>query len=249
MFINRFTVLSRIAKNKDGTKKISKQQLELDALKVCDHKAIEDKDIWENNEAKLRFRKFPWGHWFMGGMWILGTFWMIYEMYHHLFTNAHFNNVKQYGALSFTFILGVLFVSKGKIKTTVFDKRCGTLTIKKKNICCFKRQLTTYRLKEIMDVKAVYRGYKSGGVDTQEYSIIIMFEKPPGYDSDTDDSYYSSSDDEFESDKAKMRAREDRDYLINKTFGTEETEMTAKGPVRRKNATVDCSDSSDHELE
>ena len=76
-----------------------------------------------------------------------------------------------------------------------------------------------------------------------------MFEKPTGYDSDTDDSYYSSSDDEFESEKAKMRAREDRDYLINKTFGTEETEMTATGPVRRKKANADRSDSSDHELE
>ena len=166
MFVNRFTVLSRIAKNKDGTKKKSKQQLEIEALKAGDQKDIEDKDIWENNEVKLRFRKFPWGHWIMGVIWMLGTIWMIYEMYEHLFTFAHYNNVKQYGALSFTFVLGALFIYKGKIKTTVFDKRCGTLTIKKRNICCLKRQITTYKLKEIEDVKAVYRGYKSGGVDT-----------------------------------------------------------------------------------
>ena len=163
-------------------------------------------------------------------MWMLGTIWMIYEMYEHLFTFAHYNNLKQYGALSFTFVMGILFVYKGKIKTTVFDKRCGTLTIKKRNICCRKRQITTYKLKDIENVKAVYRGYKSGGVDTQEYSIIVEFEKPPGYDSDTDDSYYSSSDDEFESEKAKMRAREDRDYLINKTFDTHQTEMTETKP-------------------
>jgi hypothetical protein len=54
-----------------------------------------------------------------------------------------------------------------------------------------------------------------------------------------------------------MRAREDRDYLINKTFGTEETEMTTttkkeEGPVRRRKADVDedeVEDNSDRELE
>ena len=63
-------------------------------------------------------------------------------------------------------IMSLVFIYKGKIKTTIFDKRCGTLTVKKRNVCCRKRQITTYNLKEIEDVRAVYRGYKSGGVDT-----------------------------------------------------------------------------------
>lgn len=63
-------------------------------------------------------------------------------------------------------VLGLFFLWKGKIKHTIFDKRAGTMTIKKRNVFCNKRTITTYRLKDISDVKAVYRGYKAGSVDT-----------------------------------------------------------------------------------
>ena len=102
----------------------------------------------------------------MGFMWVLGTILVIYEMHENLLHFKHHELLKQYTIMAFTMIMGLVFVYKGKIKTTVFDKRTKTLTIKKRNICCRKRQIITYRLNEIDDVRAVYRGYKSGSVDT-----------------------------------------------------------------------------------
>ena len=65
----------------------------------------------------------------------------------------------------------------GNIKTIIFDKKEGTLTVKKRSTFCNKRKIVTYWLKDITDVRAVMRGYKSGSVDTQSYSIIIEFHR------------------------------------------------------------------------
>ena len=78
--------------------------------------------------------------------------------------------------LLFCLFMGFLFIYKGKIRSVVFDKMQGTLTIKKRNLCCDKRSITTYPIKDITDVKAVYRGYKAGSVNTMMYSIIVEFE-------------------------------------------------------------------------
>jgi len=74
-------------------------------------------------------------------------------------------------------VLGILFLYKGKVKSTIFDKTAGTLTIKKRNTCCDKRSITTYRLEDIDDIRAVHRGYKTGGVDTEKFSILVLFKK------------------------------------------------------------------------
>jgi len=115
--------------------------------------------------------------WIVGLLWILGAAWVIYALKEHLFVFKKHKILKEYSMLTFCVGLGLLFVYKGKIKTTVFDRRCGTLTIKKRNIFCDRRSIMTYKLKDISRVRAVYRGYKSGGVDTQSYSIIIEFDK------------------------------------------------------------------------
>lgn len=74
-------------------------------------------------------------------------------------------------------IMGIFFLYKGKIRHTILDKKAGTLTIKKRNTFCDKRSIVTYKLKDISDVRAVYRGYKQGTVDTQIYSCIIEMER------------------------------------------------------------------------
>ena len=109
----------------------------------------------------------------MGLMWILGTFWIIYETYEHIFLFKSHKELYQYCLLTFTFVVGFIFLYSGKVRSTIFDKNQGTLTIKKRNIFCDKRQIITYKLKDITDVRAVYRGYKSGTIDTQEYMIIV----------------------------------------------------------------------------
>jgi hypothetical protein len=96
--------------------------------------------------------------------------------------------------------MGILFIYKGKIRSVVFDKNYGTLTVKKRNLFCDKRSIVTYSLKDITDVKAVYRGFKSGSVNTMMYSIIIEFECNRWEDDpDTDEaeSYHSTSEEDY----------------------------------------------------
>ena len=175
MFASKFAVMQRVSKAK-GTRQ-EREKRELDWMKVQRLDTIYDKDIWENNRYKLRFRKFPWGHWFMGTMWVLGTLWIIYELWHTLSRRSMWENKRDLVLLLICLVLGILFLYKGKVKSTIFDKTAGTLTIKKRNTCCDKRSITTYRLEDIDDIRAVHRGYKTGGVDTQKFSILVLFKK------------------------------------------------------------------------
>ena len=84
MILNRVTVLSRLAKQRDKPTRRKSEEM-IDLLKVSRHEIIEDKDIWENNKHRLRFRKFPWPFWVVGALWILGACYLIYAMYEHLF--------------------------------------------------------------------------------------------------------------------------------------------------------------------
>ena len=79
MLLNRITVLSRLTSKDKKPKRRESEELVLNLEAGNLHK-IEDKDIWENNKFKLRFRKFPWPHWIMGSMWILGIIWIMYEV-------------------------------------------------------------------------------------------------------------------------------------------------------------------------
>ena len=67
--------------------------------------------------------------------------------------------------------------------------------MKKRNIFCDKRSIYTYRLRDITDVRAVHRGYKSGGIDTETYKIIVEFERNRYEDSDEQESFSSSDSD------------------------------------------------------
>ena len=88
--------------------------------------------------------------------------------------------------LAFCLFMGILFIYKGKIRTVVFDKVEGTFTVKKRNTFCDKRSIVTYRLEDITDVRAVQRGYRSGGIDTETYKIIVEFESNRFEDSDAE---------------------------------------------------------------
>ena len=220
MIFSRFSVLSRIAKNKGSKPKKNKDLQELELLKYSNQDQIQDKDIWENNKCKLRFRKFPWAMWIIGFMWILGAAWVVYCTHKHLFHFKKHKILKEYSMLLACFVMGFLFMYKGKMKTTVFDRESGTLTIKKRNIFCDKRSISTYKLADITNIRAVYRGYKQGGVDTQTYSIIIEFDKfrdVSDVDTSDADSYQSTSEEELEREKEQLRSRQSRDEFINRT--------------------------------
>ena len=79
----------------------------------------------------------------------------------------------------------------------------------------------TYRLRDISDVKAVYRGYKTGSVDTRTYMIIVYFDKNSFRNSsmiDGDESFESSSDDQFEKEKDELRKKDLRDSMQRVAF-------------------------------
>lgn len=123
MFFSRFTVLSRLAKHSNKSKpKRRRSDQELELLKLSPQQHIQDKDIWENNKTKLRFRKFPWPAWIMGSLWVLGALWCVYALHEHLFKFKKHKVLKEYSLLTFCFIIGFAFLYKAKIRTTVFDK-------------------------------------------------------------------------------------------------------------------------------
>lgn len=143
MELNKLNPLSRLAKNK-----------------VVDYKGS-----WDKSKKILKFRKFPWPHWIMGFLWMFGTVWLIWEIGYDKLQFKEYAILKEYTALAFCFIMGLLFCYKGKVRTVVFDKKEGTLTLRKKNTFCDRRALVTYQLRDIRDARAVHRNYKSGGVN------------------------------------------------------------------------------------
>ena len=118
----------------------------MEKLKDMPLKELNDKDVWENSKTKLRFRKYPWVHWIVGGCWLLGVAWVLYELRPTFSRLRGINLVKQWALLAFAIFMGVVFLYTGKIRTTVFDREAGTLTIKKRNTCCDRRSIATYKL-------------------------------------------------------------------------------------------------------
>ena len=186
--------MSRIAKARDKPKRRKSEEI-VELLKVSRQDEIEDGDVWENNKVKLRFRKFPWVFWIMGLIWILCSSFLIYALIEDLKIFKSHKIFKEYAGLAFCMSMGILFLYKGKIRTIVLDKQEGTFTVKKRNIFCDKRSIYTYRLRDITDVRAVHRGYKSGGIDTETYKIIVEFERNRYEDSDEKESFSSSDSD------------------------------------------------------
>lgn len=222
MFASRVAVMRTV--NRLGSKdkpKRRKSEEEIELLKYCNIKHITDRDIYENSDQKLRFRKFPSGHWFMGSVWIGLTIWVLWEIHKDDFHFKHHKLLKEYSILASCLILGICFIYKGKMKHTIFDNRTRTLTIKKRNLCCDRRSMVTYKFEDITDVRAVHRGYKINGVDTTSYMIILEFENnryqvDPNPDTDDAESFKSSSeeeDQEYENLRKQLKIKDDKEQI------------------------------------
>jgi hypothetical protein len=121
----------------------------------------------------LRFRKYPWAFWFLGFSFLAGALAILY-----LSINGQMKlKKKAYEILIIIFmtVLASAFMTAGRVKSSVFDKKENEFMIRKRNICCQRRSITTYKLQDIIDIRAVWRGIRSGSVDNQKYSIIIEF--------------------------------------------------------------------------
>ena len=144
--LQRFSIIRRITNiqkaKADGTFK-SKDERTIESAKTAPIKSLSDFDTWENSRSKLRFRTFPWMHWILGFMWILGLVYVIYSHYRELI-NLKKNKVWTFSLFVFAFAMGIAFLYTGKVRSVIFDKASGTVTIKKRNTCCDRRSIVTY---------------------------------------------------------------------------------------------------------
>eukprot|EP00347_Sterkiella_histriomuscorum_P007295 403349505 len=173
MFAGRIGAIV-MARRKKGERRRRPSEDEIEMLKQCDHRVIEDLDIKENSKAKLRFRKFPWIFWIMGALFLSGGFFCIYMIQEDLLTFHSYNNFIQWAVLAFLFILGYKFIETGKVETIIFDRRTDRIIIYKTSICC-DRKIKSFNLSSIADIRAVWRGVQKNQVNTLHYKIVISF--------------------------------------------------------------------------
>jgi hypothetical protein len=152
----------------------TKEEVELQRVKIEKLDQIEDFDVYENSKTKLRFRKYPWPFWFIGFAFLAGA---IYILHLSLIGKIKFKkSIQEFLILSFMAVMAAVFLYTGKIKSTVFDKKNNQLMIRKRNICCHRRSITLYKLADIVDARAVWRGMKVDAVNTVHYSILLEFD-------------------------------------------------------------------------
>lgn len=153
-FGNRQTWLKR------STLRKRELESELKALKTKNLGEFEDFDLYENTKTLLRFRKYPWGHWFLGLSFWGGAIFVIFMCYENL---MHFKKRSvEYALLAFLIICGFAFLWAGRTKSTIFDRATDSLVIRKRNIFCHRRVITKYKLSDLADVRAVWRGINRG---------------------------------------------------------------------------------------
>ena len=109
-----------------------------------DHKAISAANVCENTDHKLRFRKFPWEYWTLGGAFFGAGIFIILTVYEHLIS---FKKKKiEYALLAFLLIVGFAIIHAGKIKTISFNKKENRMTLSKTNLFCCRRSKKAYTL-------------------------------------------------------------------------------------------------------
>lgn len=98
-------------------------------------------------------------------------------------------------------LLGIIFLTTGKIKSTIFDIEKKEIIIRKRTISCHCRTVTKYDMVDLFDVRAVHRGINSRQYNNTHYSIILDFVVGPkkkenkfddAGDTDDENSYLTS---------------------------------------------------------
>jgi len=106
-------------------------------MPLCEEKyQVTDRDIVENSEQKLKFRKYPYPEW-IGGAWLLAmAFFVIFVL------STEMRDVpqswSQWIVLFMMLVGGSAFIVSGQTITTEFEgtKTNGTLLIVQSNILC-----------------------------------------------------------------------------------------------------------------
>jgi hypothetical protein len=81
----------------------------------------------------------------------------------------------EYALLSFLILTSATIFYASNIKTYLFDKRDHTLKVFKRSCLGLLRSELTFDLRELEEVRAVWRGLKSKNISNEHYSIVLEF--------------------------------------------------------------------------
>ena len=100
---------------------LTAREQELELAKIEPIGTLKDFDIYELNNRRLRFRKYPWPFWLIGGMFANGVLFLVYlELTNQIKIK---NTLTEVLIISFMLIMAFAFIYTGKIKSTIFDKK------------------------------------------------------------------------------------------------------------------------------
>lgn len=100
-----------------------------------------DEHLWENTKEVMRFRTCPWPNWFLAIAFISGSLMIAVAVYEHIMVMEKW---QENLILTFTSVMGLVFLTTGKIRSVVFDKKAKEIQVRKRTITCHCRKVTKY---------------------------------------------------------------------------------------------------------
>ena len=166
-------VASRIRAKQRGARKRSDSEEEALQLSRKSHTEIEDIDIRENTNRRLRFRKMPWTEMLLGGGFLITVGIMVVIDY---FNPGGFKKGQR-------LLIGILcavllFVActalwECYIESIVFDKKRDIIQLDRTHMLTMSSKTTWHRMSQVARVYAALRGNKKGNNDMTFYVLII----------------------------------------------------------------------------
>lgn len=112
----------------------------------------------------MRFRNYPYAFWFLGFGFLLGAIFVVTLLFEDF---IKFKKLwHEYALVAGMMVLGMLFLTSGKIKSVIFDKEAKQVIIRKRTITCHCKTITKFDLKDLYDVRAVWRGINTTQMNT-----------------------------------------------------------------------------------
>jgi hypothetical protein len=109
MFAGRIGAI--VMSRRKGIKRKRRSEEELDRLRYSEQEAIEDADIRENSQTKLRFRKLPYPFWIMGFAFWGGAIFVVYMLFEEMLKLESKKNALMQGLiLLFMVVMGFCFL-------------------------------------------------------------------------------------------------------------------------------------------
>ena len=143
-------------------------------MKLKNPKSFKDPDLYEISKTYMRYRHYPYGFWFLGFGFLSGSvlvLTLVYEDFVKFKKAWH-----EYVLVLFMIVMGIMFLTTGKVKSVIFDRHEKEIIIRKRTITCHCKTITKYRLDDLCDVRAVWRGVHTGSINTLHYAIILDFD-------------------------------------------------------------------------